>query len=650
MIYLKKVINRQSFILLIFLLPIGCKIDQLIAAKLPIEYWISGFNHEIIVLLAFAVLLNLCHNHRYFKIFTTPVILLLVAFNVLILISNTIYHSFGLIYKHSLLAGMPLGSQVNMVISYVTPSLILFICNRLIVAVLATIIIYALWNWKEDILLPFVQRKLKIIVAAQIILVLTLTAAFPHVVDEQELSIWISLKSFNTIEEDEIKPDNNIMSLFHAGKLQHFKLKVPEKLDLPKRDKPYNLIVFSMESTRAISSSAYGGLTNTAPFLSSVMNKGLFFENGYCNSVRSIKSLVPLLLGDYPYFGIHSWAWSNLSSSIRVAKTLPIILKKNGYYTSFFVNSDLEFDQRDTFLPKLALDHIEGAEEFISMDDRILVNKVDKLFKIAQQQDKPLFSILLSSSAHSPFKYPEFPHANGKILLKNAHKEAQAYGVRRTRSYHNVLYPSYLRSIRHQDDVAQLLYQYLEDSDLLKDTVFVVLGDHGESFGEHGYKGGIAGHGNSLYEESVRVPLWIHHPDLEARYIQAPVQFIDLVPTWIAMLNIDTDITFLGRNVLVEPRNTLFFSNFVKDKTIAVLQHPYKLIRDGKKEGKYIYELYNIERDPRERVNLIRNKELSDDLKVILAEFDIFSQSYQKENIRQVRRERKRSAQQKKKR
>ncbi len=626
-----KFFTKETFLIFLLVVPIICKIDQLAASKIPYHYWFTGFNHELLLSSVVVFFLFLVRR-KSFTLVPVLLVAILLVVDILILLSNTVYHNFGLFYKHGVLAHMPLSNQVNMVISYVTAPLLYSAFLRLMVAYLAAVLISILWKMNRHLFPPIKRKTAFIVVITQMIFTLLISFAWPHSLDEQELSVWLSLKTFIPVKEIELKPDRNLLKSFLNGNLKHHTAKNPASLELPKRDKPYNLVVYSMESTRAISSSAYEGKTNTAPFLVSMKNKGLFFENAYSNAVRSIKSLIPLLLGEYPYFKIDSWAWGHLSSHIDYARTLPNILKKNGFFTSFFVNSHLEFDQRNTFLPKFNFDFIQGAKEFISMDDGVMVDKLDELFNLAAQNDQPLLAFLLSSSAHSPFKYPEFPDDNGKIDMKQAKQEAVDYNISKDNNYHDIRYPSYLRSIRHQDDVAELLYTYLREKNLLKDTILVVLGDHGESFGEHGNKGGIAGHGNSLYEESVKIPLWIHHPDIEPRIISNPVQFLDLMPTWLAMLDIHTKQKYVGRNILVEPRKQLYFFNFVKSKTIAMIDYPYKLIRNGKKKRQYQYELYNIQEDPRERVNILRNTN-SIELKRSLTEFDYFLPTYQKQYI-----------------
>jgi arylsulfatase A-like enzyme len=64
-------------------------------------------------------------------------------------------------------------------------------------------------------------------------------------------------------------------------------------------------------------------------------------------------------------------------------------------------------------------------------------------------------------------------------------------------------------------------------------TIFVLFGDHGEEFLEHGK----LAHGNGLNEEVLRVPLIICGPGVpKGKRVAAPVSLVDIVPTVYALL------------------------------------------------------------------------------------------------------------------
>ena len=94
----------------------------------------------------------------------------------------------------------------------------------------------------------------------------------------------------------------------------------------------------------------------------------------------------------------------------------------------------------------------------------------------------------------------------------------------------------YDAEIRYSDDGLAQLAGHLEELGLWENTIFVVTSDHGEEFFEHG----VLGHGFSLYQGVIHVPLIAHGPGIAAeRRVETPVQIVDLAATL-------TDLVGLG--------------------------------------------------------------------------------------------------------
>lgn len=100
----------------------------------------------------------------------------------------------------------------------------------------------------------------------------------------------------------------------------------------------------------------------------------------------------------------------------------------------------------------------------------------------------------------------------------------------------------------------------LEDRDLLSETAVVVYSDHGEEFHDHreeaerlagdprGFYG--SGHGQSLYQEQLHVPLVAWHPGLPGQAVEEPTSLVDVAPTLLAWAGVDAPgDAFAGRVV-----------------------------------------------------------------------------------------------------
>ena len=101
----------------------------------------------------------------------------------------------------------------------------------------------------------------------------------------------------------------------------------------------------------------------------------------------------------------------------------------------------------------------------------------------------------------------------------------------------------YDAEIRQLDDLLGRFFAWLEDEELFDRTLFVVTSDHGEEFQEHG----MFGHGRSLYEAVIRVPLIVVTPDgAGGRVVEGPVSLVDVAPSLLARADVPIPDRFEG--------------------------------------------------------------------------------------------------------
>jgi len=179
----------------------------------------------------------------------------------------------------------------------------------------------------------------------------------------------------------------------------------------------------------------------------------------------------------------------------------------------------------------------------------------------------------------------------------------------------------YDAAVRLADERVGSVINVLKQRKLWDNTLFILISDHGEEFGEHqGWQ-----HDQSVYEELVKVPLIIHFPagQFAGRRVKDVLSLVDLTPTIYDYLNQAKLMAGLRGSSLMprieggvppEPRNfTLPAIRINKQK----YYRPYKetrgdkniVIRQGSWKGIFnaehdCMELYNLSQDPREQVNL----------------------------------------------
>jgi iduronate 2-sulfatase len=167
------------------------------------------------------------------------------------------------------------------------------------------------------------------------------------------------------------------------------------------------------------------------------------------------------------------------------------------------------------------------------------------------------------------------------------------------------------------DDQLGLLFQSLREQGLWDETIVIFTSDHGYHLGEHFMWGKV-----TLFEECARVPLVVRVPGMtqSGTVTQALVENVDLHPTLLELCGIKTTDHLQGASfvpILKNPES--------KGKEVA-----YTVVSRGEKLGRSIRtqswryaewgspelnELYDLEKDPREYVNLAKDSHHSDRLK-----------------------------------
>jgi arylsulfatase A-like enzyme len=163
--------------------------------------------------------------------------------------------------------------------------------------------------------------------------------------------------------------------------------------------------------------------------------------------------------------------------------------------------------------------------------------------------------------------------------------------------------------LRAMDREIAALLQGVEERGLLKHTVIALTADHGDEFGDHGGRF----HGQTLYDEMTRVPLWIYAPNAPPRLIDTPVSHLDVAPTLLNLLGLPAEGAFWGQDLLsvdqppapsASRARRVFFevlpdSNYGQH-AVGVREGRWKLIY-SLKTGRL--ELYDLEVDPQELQN-----------------------------------------------
>jgi arylsulfatase A-like enzyme len=162
---------------------------------------------------------------------------------------------------------------------------------------------------------------------------------------------------------------------------------------------------------------------------------------------------------------------------------------------------------------------------------------------------------------------------------------------------------SYLAEIAVVDTEIGKLLDFLESTGLAERTSIILSADHGEAFGEHGKQF----HATTLYDELLRVPLYVRGPGIAPRRIDEPVTLMDIAPTILDGFGLPTPGAFMGQSLvpLLRGERVVFGRPVVAESDrghrAMVFNDGIKLIADDKL---HTLELFDLRRDPGEVENL----------------------------------------------
>lgn len=147
------------------------------------------------------------------------------------------------------------------------------------------------------------------------------------------------------------------------------------------------------------------------------------------------------------------------------------------------------------------------------------------------------------------------------------------------------------------------LRQALEAKGLADRSYFIISADHGEGFGEHG----TFNHARTVYEELVRVPLFVYAPGRAGRDVDVPVSGIDIGPTILDLFGLPTPGFWMGQSLLpvVAGKQSALERPLALDtgRRLQALcfDDGYKVIFS---RLQHTTEVYDLRRDPGELNNL----------------------------------------------
>jgi arylsulfatase A-like enzyme len=272
-------------------------------------------------------------------------------------------------------------------------------------------------------------------------------------------------------------------------------------------DKP-DIVLVTLDTVRADHLGAYGYERKTSPHLDALAATSVVFERAYAAGPETRTALAPLVTCKHLVESVRDTrAWPTL---LRANETVAERLRAGGYATaavsSFqWLSKERGFDQGFDVFDEAPFKRVRPEKDATGAH---AVAQALAAYDQLAAQDKPLFLWVHLFDAHETYlRHEKFD-----------------FGTRDVDRYDS--------EIAYLDDELSRLIGHVGKGPRGAKTTWIVHGSHGEAFGEHGFRG----HPPKLFEEVVRVPLFVRVPEVPARRVtDAVVSVLDVPATVLSL-------------------------------------------------------------------------------------------------------------------
>jgi arylsulfatase A-like enzyme len=335
----------------------------------------------------------------------------------------------------------------------------------------------------------------------------------------------------------------------------------------------HNIVIVVLEGVQYRYTSLGDPDSDRTPFIDSLARQGIDFNDARCTMTHTTKALFTLHTGRFPSLS------QDIAEAVPVSRpyaSLATILHDAfGYRTAYFQSPKGEFECRPGLVHNLGFEKFWARDNYpdpnafvgyLGCDEFALLEPVRQWIT---SDEKPFLLTIMCSVSHDPYKVPEWFEEPAEDPFK-----------------------SYLQTIRYTDRFLAALDVELTDLGLADNTIFCVVGDHGEAFGEHG----LWAHERIAFEEVLRIVMVIRAPGLvtePVRVIQ-PVSSIDFAPTLLSLTGLDVEqMSFDGINALagVPTDRKDYFAGWLDQSPAGYIQQNYKYFYDPVGRTAFYFDL-----------------------------------------------------------
>jgi len=382
-----------------------------------------------------------------------------------------------------------------------------------------------------------------------------------------------------------------------------------------------NILLISIDTLRADHLGCYGYPRGTSPHIDSLAQRGVVFTNTTAQANWTLPSHMSLMTSQAP--AVHGV--QTTGQKLARAKTTVAEVLKNAGYRTIGITGGYNVDERFGFAQGFDDYHADKLEHLTS-EEKIRygqgVRLADTLPHILEtlraKDDAPLFLFVHAWDTHAPY----MPHEDligdysqdyrGDLeMITHEYIAAVNRGERAVSAEDaDRIRALYDNEIRYVDRFLGTIFDELDKRQLRDNTIVALTSDHGDELMEHG----LLNHGVALYQPEVHVPLIItYEGTLPAGLrVDSITRSIDIAPTILELAGVDYSaevaLEFQGRSLVnswnrkMRPVSAVTEGRGPGERSLRAGK--YKYIRGPESRGSQKDELYNLDEDPGELVDL----------------------------------------------
>lgn len=337
-----------------------------------------------------------------------------------------------------------------------------------------------------------------------------------------------------------------------------------------------NVVVILMESMAGRYIGAMGNRDGITPNFDALAREGLLFQRVFSNGTHTHQGMFATM-ACFPNLPAFEYLMRMPEGSHQLSG-LPQLLSARGYDDIYVYNGSFSWDNQSGFFGNQGMRNFVGREDFVDpvfidptwgvSDQDMFARGADELARLGRQ-GKPFYALLQTLSNHTPYALPE----NLPVERVTGHGSLDEH----------------LTAMRYADWSLGQFFARARQEPYFKDTLFVVLGDHG------------FGNDEQISEMDLSrfsVPLLLIGPGVQETFGSGSTTVgsqIDVVPTIMGRLGQPVQQQCWGRDLLALPpgdEGVAVIKPSGSDQTVGLVTGDRILVKPRDREARlYRYQL-----------------------------------------------------------